>query len=129
MCDVPSRNTPKLEDGAQILLANCLAHRRRHLVEGAANFPQACRYVLETLGGAFPYDGEARKRNLSPQQRLLFHQQRSLAVIEKLQQWMEAQFAGHLVEPNSGLGKPSPISCATGRVDGVSAGSGRATGQ
>jgi len=26
-------------------------------------------------------------------------------VMENLQQWMEAQFAQHLVEPNSGLGK------------------------
>jgi len=33
MCDALSRNTPKLEDGAQILLANCLAHGRRQFVE------------------------------------------------------------------------------------------------
>jgi transposase len=26
MCDALSRNTPKLSDGAEILLANCLAH-------------------------------------------------------------------------------------------------------
>ena len=50
MCDALSRNTPKLADGAQILLANCLAHGRRQFVEVAANFPEACRYVLETLG-------------------------------------------------------------------------------
>lgn len=40
MCDGLSRNTPKLEDGAQILLANCLAHGRRQFVEVAANFPR-----------------------------------------------------------------------------------------
>src|SRR5579863_1069256 len=105
MCDALSRNTPKLEDGAQILLANCLAHGRRQFVEVAANFPEACRYVLETLGRVYKYDAEARERKLSPQQRLLFHQQHSQPVMEKLQQWMEAQFAQHLVEPNSGLGK------------------------
>lgn len=105
MCDALSRNTPKLEDGAQILLANCLAHGRRQFVEVAANFPEACRYVLETLGEVYKYDAEARARKLSAQERLVFHQQHSKPVMENLQQWMEAQFAQHLVEPNSGLGK------------------------
>jgi transposase len=100
MCDAL-----KLEDGAEILLANCLAHGRRQFVEVAANFPEACRYVLETLGTVYKYDAEARERKLSPQERLRFHQQHSAPVMEKLQQWMEAQFTQHLVEPNSGLGK------------------------
>ena len=105
MCDALSRNTPKLGDGVEILLANCLAHGRRQFVEVAANFPQPCRYVLETLGSVYKYDAEARAAKLSPQERLLFHQQHSQPVMEKLQQWMETQFAQHLVEPNSGLGK------------------------
>jgi hypothetical protein len=74
-------------------------------VEVAANFPEACRYVLETLGTVYKYDAEARERKFLPQERLQFHQQHSAPVMEKLQQWMEAQFAQHLVEPNSGLGK------------------------
>jgi hypothetical protein len=48
-----SRNTPKLGDGVEILLANCLAHGRRQFVEVAANFPEPCRYVLETLGDIY----------------------------------------------------------------------------
>ena len=105
MCDALSRNTPKLADGAQILLANCLAHGRRQFVEVAANFPEACRYVLETLGGVYKYDAEARERCLSPAERLRFHQQHSEPLMKTLREWMEAQFAQHLVEPNSGLGK------------------------
>ena len=46
MCDALSRNTPKLSDGAEILLAHCLAHGRRQFVEVAANFPEPCRYVI-----------------------------------------------------------------------------------
>src|SRR4029077_2739972 len=56
MCDALSRNTPKLEDGTQILLANCLAHGRRQFVDVAANFPEPCRYVLEALGDVYKYD-------------------------------------------------------------------------
>jgi len=105
MCDALSRNTPKLSDGAEILLANCLAHGRRQFVEVAANFPEPCRYVLETLGEVYKYDAEAREHHLSAAQRLQFHQQHSGPVMEQLHQWLEAQFALKQVEPNSGLGK------------------------
>jgi transposase len=105
MCDALSRNTPKLTDGAEILLAHCLAHGRRQFVEVAANFPEPCRYVLETLGSVYKYDAEARDRKLSPQERLRFHQQHSEPLMKTLHEWMEAQFAQHQVEPNSGLGK------------------------
>jgi transposase len=36
---------------------------------------------------------------------LWFHQQHSEPLMKTLREWMEAQFAQHLVEPNSGLGK------------------------
>jgi transposase len=65
MCDALSRNTPKLTDGGEILLAHCLAHGRRQFVEVAANFPEPCRYVLETLGDVYKYDAEAREGKLS----------------------------------------------------------------
>lgn len=105
MCDALSRNAPKLSDGAEILLANCLAHGRRQFVEVAANFPEPCRYVLETLGSVYKYDAQARAAQLSPQERLVFHQHHSQPVMKTLHEWLEAQFAQHLVEPNSGLGK------------------------
>ena len=104
MCDALSRNTPKLSDGAEILLANCLAHGRRQFVDIAANFPEPCRYVLETLGEVYKYDAQARAGKLSPAERLALHQQRSAPLIEQLHQWLEAQFALKQVEPNSGLG-------------------------
>lgn len=105
MCDALSRNVPKLSDGAEILLANCLAHGRRQFVEVAANFPEPCRYVLETLGNVYKYEAEAREHHLSAAQRLQFHQQHSGPVMAHLHQWLEAQFALKQVEPNSGLGK------------------------
>ena len=74
-------------------------------MEVATNFPEACRYVLETLGTVYKYDAEARERQLAPQERLRFHQRHSAPGMGQLHDWMEAQFAQHLVEPNSGLGK------------------------
>lgn len=52
MCDALARNAPK-PPGVRTLLANCLAHGRRQIVEVAENFPEQCRYVLEILGGVY----------------------------------------------------------------------------
>jgi hypothetical protein len=105
MCDALSRNVPKLPEGVEILLANCLAHGRRQFVEVATNFPDECRYVLEMLGQVYGHDAEARERSFTPDHRLQFHQEHSGPVMEKLHGWLEAQFAERKTEPNSGLGK------------------------
>jgi len=104
MCDALSRNTPKVE-GIEVLLANCLAHGRRQFIEVVDNFPEECRYVLDTLGGVYHHDALARKQELSPEARLRFHQEHSGPLMTKLHEWMEAQLAEHRTEPNSGLGK------------------------
>jgi transposase len=102
MCDALSRNSPKL---IETLLANCLAHGRRQFTEVADSFPDECRYVLESLGAVYGFDAEAKKRGLTAEGRLAFHRTHSAPVMEDLRQWMEAQFAEHKTEPNSGLGK------------------------
>ena len=104
MCDALSRNTPKLA-GVQVLLANCLAHGRRQVVDVAANFPEECRYVLESLGAVYRFDAEAKERGLTPEERLTFHQSNSAPVMDDLHRWLKNQFAEHKTEPNSGLGK------------------------
>src|SRR5215467_5051938 len=102
MCDALSRNTPK---GVETLIANCLAHGRRQVVEVAAHFPEECRYVLEALGEVYHNDAVSRERDLSSEDRLHFHQEHSGPLMEELHEWMEAQLAEHKTEPNSGLGK------------------------
>lgn len=86
-------------------MANCLAHGRRQFVEITSNFPEECRYVLETLGCVYRNDAVAREQKLSPDDRLRFHQEHSRQIMNKLHGWMEAQLAEKKTEPNSGLGK------------------------
>ena len=105
MCDALSRNMPKLAEGMEILLANCLAHGRRQFAEVAANFPAACRYVLEMLGEVYRNDAAAREQKMSPEGRLRFHQQHSRPIMDKLHAWMKAQLDDRKTEPNSGLGQ------------------------
>ena len=104
MCDALSRNFPKMPETLEVIVSHCLAHARRRFVEVTPNFPDACRHVLEALGEVYHHDALARKNRLSPEERLLFHQQHSGPVMELLQQWQTAQLEEKKVEPNSGLG-------------------------
>jgi hypothetical protein len=71
----------------------------------AEQFPEAARHVIEALAEVYKHDATCRQEQLSPEQRLSFHQQHSLPVMDGLERWMNEQFEQHLVEPNSGLGK------------------------
>ena len=102
MCDALSRNVPKL---VETLVANCNAHGRRNFVKVTANFPEPCRFVLETFREIYGYDAVTRKQGMAAEQRLTFHQEHSKPVMDKLHVWLEAQFDEKLVEPNSGLGQ------------------------
>ncbi len=105
MCDALSRNKPKLSPGVELLLANCLAHGRRQFTEVAENFPDECRYVLDTLGEVYGKDAVARDQRMTPDERLKLHQEKSKPFMDQLHQWMTDQLRGHKTEPNSGLGK------------------------
>jgi transposase len=105
VCDALSRNVPKLPKKLQTILGNCNAHARRRFVQVTANFPEECRYVLESFAQVYGYDAQAEELKLSPEERLRFHQEHSQPVMEKLHAWFLAQFDEKKVEPNSGLGE------------------------
>lgn len=105
MSDALSRNVPKLQEKLEILWGNCNAHARRRFVQVTPNFPQECRFVLESFGEVYRYDAKAEELGLTPEERLRFHQEHSHPVMDALHAWFLAQFAEKRVEPNSGLGE------------------------
>jgi len=102
MCDAPARNRSK---EFETVLANCLAHGRRRFVDVASSFPQECRFVLETLAAVYHHDAVARQQNLTPDERLKFHQAESGPLMQQLHRWLTAQLEEKRVEPNSSLGE------------------------
>jgi transposase len=102
MCDALAAN---VAGEFTTILANCLAHGRRQVVDVAEQFPEAARYVIDALAEVYKHDATCRKEALSDAQRLSFHQQHSLSVMDGLERWIAEQFDKRLVEPNSGLGK------------------------
>lgn len=102
MCDALSRNT---SGDFKTLVANCVAHSRRKYIAVAEEFPEECRFVLETLGAVYNNDALARQRKLSADERLRFHQAESGPLMEALDKWLRQQLDERKVEPNSGLGE------------------------
>jgi len=102
MCDALSRNIPK---EFVTILANCLAHGRRNFVDVVNSFPEECRYVIETLAAVYKNDETTKEKNMTPHERLAYHQAESGSLMEHLHHWMTNQMESKKVEPNSGLGK------------------------
>jgi transposase len=101
MCDALSRNLP---GELQTILAHCLAHARRRFVDVYDRFPEPCRHLLEALAVVYHNDAVARKRQLSPEARLQFHQEASGPTMQDLHDWLTRQLEEKRTEPNSALG-------------------------
>lgn len=69
------------------------------------SFPPECAYAIEALREVYVNDAKARNEGLSAADRLVFHQEHSGPVMEKLRTWMQKKLDDHDVEPNSGLGE------------------------
>lgn len=102
MSDALTRNEA---DEKALIRCHCLAHGRRKFSELEEVFPQECPVVIEALKQVFDHDDVARVQQMSPEERLAYHQAYSGPIMAGLQQWLEQQFDNREVEPNSSLGK------------------------
>jgi hypothetical protein len=102
MCDALSRNVPK---EFATILGNCMSHARRNFIDVSSNFPQECGHVIEILAMVYHYDDMAKKKNMTGEQRLGFHQHHSAPLMEELKEWLQDQIEDKKVEPNSSMGK------------------------
>jgi transposase len=100
MSDALSRNVP---GEFMTIMASCLAHARRRFVDVVDDFPDECRHLLEQLREV--YKNDALTRQMSPEERLAFHQAHSGPLMAGLEKWLRAQLDERKVEPNSGLGE------------------------
>lgn len=102
MCDGLSRNQSK---EFETILCNCILHGRRMFVDVVEDFPEECRFVVESLREVYRVDAQAKEQKLSDAARLTLHQEHSRPVMNRLHAWMNEQFEQRKVEPNSGLGE------------------------
>jgi hypothetical protein len=102
MSDALSSNNA---EEAGLIRCHCLAHGRRKFSELVEDFPAESAVVVEALKLVYDHDEQARTKQLSAQDRLVYHQTYSEPILMTLRTWLEQQTAQRLVEPNSSLGK------------------------
>ena len=102
MCDALSRNEPP--DG-KTEVANCLTHGRRKFYEVYSIFPEPVKFVIGVLRNVYRNEAISKQQQMSPEERLRFHQRESAPVLDALKGWMDEQLDKKKVEPNSSLGK------------------------
>ena len=102
MSDALASNTAH---DAEVIQCHCLAHGHRKFRDLVDVFPAECAVVLEALKQVYDHDEEARDKQMSPPERLAYHQHLSGPIMDGLHQWLERQCDERLVEPNSSLGK------------------------
>ncbi|MCP4010499.1 MAG: transposase [Proteobacteria bacterium] len=103
MSDGLAANTPK-QHKDQTIDVSCLVHGRRQFVDIDDFFPDESARVIDAIGVIYKNEAHCKEQQLTPAQRLAYHQAHSSEVMNELKVWMEQQLNDHLVEPNSRLG-------------------------
>jgi transposase len=103
MSDALAANTPKGHKDQAVDLS-CLVHGRRQFVDIHAFCPSECARVIDASAAIYKHEAHCKDHQLTPAQRLAYHQEHSREVMGELKTWMEQQLQERLVEPNSRLG-------------------------
>lgn len=101
-CDALSRNAPKDHSTRP---AYCNSHARRNFYEIASCWPKECVNVVSSFDLVFLNDKIAKERNLTPQDRLKWHQERSAPILDKMKAYCTELINDKQIEPNSSFGK------------------------
>ena len=95
----------EVADASTLIRCHCLAHGRRTFSDLADVCPHECQVVLAVVQQVFDHDEHTRDAQLSPSERLAYHQRLRGPLMEGLKTWLAKQVDDRLVEPNSSLGK------------------------
>ena len=108
MTDASSQNFPKkINDNllARWILCFCLSHGRRKFYELRGHFQEECSFVLDIISEIYFFDKQSKEQKMTANERLFYHQENSLHLMESLHIWLNNQLLHQLVEENSSFGK------------------------
>jgi len=107
MADSSNANTAYLPDGptCNTVIANCNSHVVRKFRELETAFPDAAAFFEQAYAQVFRNDAHCRIQGLTAAQRLAYHREHSLPLMEGMERRARADFDSKTVEPNSTLGK------------------------
>jgi transposase len=102
MCDALSSNTITKKE---IRISHCNAHARRQFYDLEAIYPKDVGWLLDKYAIIWKNETAVRDKNLNDQQRLDYHKQHSLSVMQQIHTWAAQKTELVAFEENSSLGK------------------------
>jgi transposase len=90
----------------QLVEASCNAHAFLKFHDIKDKHPAEYAVAGEVYKAVFDNDDEAKSRRLTPDERMLFHRERSKPLMEKLKAMCEEKLRSRVVEPSSALWEP-----------------------
>lgn len=101
MSDALAMNLPR---GIKVFWAKCLTHARRNFWDYRDEYPGMVGYVLKEFAKIYRADFNAKKLNLTGEERLKYHKKHSEKILNKLRRWGLKKLYLKKVEPNEELG-------------------------
>ena len=93
------------QDSILVLVLLCLVHARRHFFDIKEFYPEVCAPVLEAIRQVYKHERVIKNLQLDAAARLVYHQEHSQPLLERMKGWLLNQMDQRLIEPNSPLGK------------------------
>lgn len=90
----------------ELVEATCNAHAFLKFHDIKDKHPREHSLAGEVYKAVFDNDDEAKARGLTPEERMLFHRERSKPLMERLKGMCEEKLRNKLVEPSSALWEP-----------------------
>lgn len=103
MSDALSSNTPTVV--SEVTRSLCNAHGRRQFVDVLHHFPKEVDFVLKNYKIIWENEDKIAEKKLSATERLNYHREHSLPIMNAIRRWGNDLLSGEIVEENSGLGK------------------------
>lgn len=100
-CDALSSNRPTV---MECIVSLCNAHGRRQFFDTESFHPEVSE-VLDDYDKIWVHDSKSKALEHSPAQRLAYHKEYSLTVMEKIQRWCQTYLSSEEVEEHGPLGK------------------------
>ena len=101
VCDALSANKPTV---MECIIALCNAHGRRQFYDLESYHPEVSE-LLDAYGKIWVHDDESKELGHTAAERLAYHKNRSLPIIEWIKQWCETYLKSQTVEEHGPLAK------------------------
>ena len=93
------------QDSILVIVLLCWVHARRNFFEIKEFYPEVCDPVLEAIRLVYKHEKTVKDLQLNPVDRLIYHQEHSQPLLERMKKWLLNQMDQQLIEPNGPLGK------------------------